>query len=43
MIKKIEIKSYSLLEMKDKFVGKTGTKERDNYEKKLHKEISRIK
>ncbi|PIF34833.1 hypothetical protein CLU81_5500 [Flavobacterium sp. 9] len=42
-MEKVKIKSYSLSEMKDKFIGKPGIKERDNYEKKLRKEISRIK
>ncbi|MDR7371682.1 hypothetical protein J2X17_002472 [Flavobacterium aquidurense] len=30
---KAKIKSYSLSEMKDKLIGKIGTKERDKYEK----------
>ena len=29
--------------MKDKFIGKVGTKERDKYEKKLLKHISKFK
>ena len=29
---KTAVKSYSLAEMKDKYIGKTGTKERDDYE-----------
>lgn len=40
---KSKIKSYSLSEMKDKFIGKVGTKERDKYEKKLLKHISKFK
>ena len=39
---KAKINSYSLSEMKDKCIGKIGTKERDKYEKKLLKEISRL-
>jgi hypothetical protein len=27
-----EIKTYSLAEMKDKYIGKVGTQERDEYE-----------
>ena len=38
MIKR-QTKSYSLAEMKDKFIGKTGTKERDEYEYKLSIEV----
>ncbi len=33
------IKSYSLEEMKDKYVGKPGTKERDQYEYELRMDI----
>ncbi|MHC0445063.1 hypothetical protein ACWA1F_06615 [Flavobacterium sp. 3-218] len=42
-MKKKAIKSYSLSEMKDKLIGKIGTKKRDKYEKKLHKVISKLK
>jgi HTH-type transcriptional regulator / antitoxin HipB len=31
-----EIKTYSLAEMKDKYLGKVGTTERDNYEYELN-------
>jgi len=34
-----KIKTYSLKEMKDKYVGKKGTKERDEYEYELRMEI----
>jgi len=34
-----KIKTYSLKEMKDKYVGKEGTKERDEYEYELRMEI----
>lgn len=34
-----EIKTYSLTEMKDKYIGKPGTKERDNYEYKLRMDV----
>jgi DNA-binding XRE family transcriptional regulator len=30
-----ELKTYSLAEMKDKYIGKVGTKERDEYEYEL--------
>ena len=40
---KTKIKSYSLSEMKDRCIGKIGTKERDKYEKKLLKHISKLK
>ena len=33
------IKSYSLSEMKDKYLGKPGTKERDQYEYKLSMDV----
>jgi DNA-binding XRE family transcriptional regulator len=36
---KKEIKSYSLAEMKDKYIGKVGTKERDEYEYELRMEV----
>ena len=36
---KTAIKSYSLAEMKDKYIGKTGTKERDQYEYELNMDI----
>ena len=32
-------KSYSLAEMKDKYIGKVGTKERDAYEYELSMEV----
>lgn len=34
-----EMKSYSLAEMKDKYLGKVGTKERDDYEYELNMEV----
>lgn len=34
-----EIKSYSLSEMKDKYIGKVGTEERDGYEYELNMEV----
>ena len=32
-------KTYTLSEMKDKYIGKVGTKERDDYEYELQMEI----
>lgn len=34
-----EIKTHSLAEMKDKYIGKVGTKERDDYEYELRMDI----
>lgn len=34
-----EIKTYSLAEMKDKYIGKIGTKKRDEYEYELRMEV----
>lgn len=34
-----EMKSYSLSEMKDKYIGKVGTEERDKYEYELNMEV----
>jgi HTH-type transcriptional regulator / antitoxin HipB len=34
-----EIKSYSLAEMKDEFIGKIGTPERDEYEYELRMDV----
>lgn len=34
-----EMKSYSLAEMKDKYIGKAGTAERDEYEYELQMEL----
>ncbi|MFA5619825.1 MAG: helix-turn-helix transcriptional regulator [Weeksellaceae bacterium] len=34
-----ELKTYSLPEMKDKYIGKVGTTERDEYEYELRMEI----
>lgn len=34
-----EIKSYSLAEMKDKYIGKIGTSERDEYEYELRMDV----
>jgi len=33
------LKSYSLAEMKDKYIGKAGTKERDQYEYELNMDV----
>jgi HTH-type transcriptional regulator / antitoxin HipB len=33
------LKSYSLAEMKDKYIGKAGTKERDDYEYELRMDL----
>jgi HTH-type transcriptional regulator/antitoxin HipB len=33
------VKSYTLAEMKDKYVGKKGTKERDHYEYELRMDV----
>ncbi len=34
-----EVKTYSLGEMKDKYIGKIGTAKRDEYENKLRKAL----
>ena len=36
---KTALKSYSLAEMKDKYIGKVGTKNRDDYEYELTMEV----
>lgn len=36
---KASVKSYSLAEMKDKYIGKVGTIERDNYEYELNMDV----
>lgn len=36
---KRQIKSYSLAEMKDKYIGKVGTLGRDNYEYELRMDV----
>ena len=36
---KTQIKSYSLAEMKDKYIGKVGTKVRDEYEYELSMDV----
>jgi DNA-binding XRE family transcriptional regulator len=36
---KTEIKSYSLTEMKDKYIGKLGTEDRDQYEYELRMDV----
>ena len=36
---KTKIKSYSLSEMKDKYIGKVGTRKRDNYEYELRMDV----
>ena len=39
MAKKTEMKSYSLDEMKDKYLGKIGSSERDEYEYELRMDV----
>ena len=39
---KNQIKATSLTEMKDKYIGLVGTKERDKYERKFQRFISKI-
>ena len=39
MTKKTELKSYSLAEMKDKYIGKIGTSDRDEYEYELRMDV----
>ena len=39
MAKKIEMKSYSLAKMKDKYIGKKGTVDRDEYEYELRMDV----
>ena len=34
-----ELKTYTLTEMKDKYIGKAGTKERDDYEYELKMDV----
>lgn len=34
-----KLKAYSLAEMKDKYIGKVGTKQRDDYEYELRMEV----
>ncbi len=34
-----ELKNFSLAEMKDKYIGKVGTENRDNYEYELRMEV----
>ena len=36
---KTAMKSYSLAEMKDKYIGKKGTKDRDQYEYELRMDV----
>ncbi len=36
---KTEMKSYSLAEMKDKYIGKPGTEDRDQYEYELRMDV----
>ena len=36
---KTALKSYSLTEMKDKYIGKVGTKNRDEYEYELNMDV----
>lgn len=37
-----EMKTYSLAEMKDKYIGKVGENDRDTYEDKLRVDVSRL-
>jgi hypothetical protein len=37
------IKSYSLTEMKDKYIGKPGTPDRDKYEENLYMDVLKQK
>jgi len=39
MATKNKMKTYSLLEMKDEFIGKVGTKKREEYEYELNMEV----
>ncbi len=39
MAKKAAMKSYSLAEIKDKYIGKKGTKEREEYEFELRMDV----
>ena len=39
MAKKTELKSYSLEEMKDTYIGKIGTSDRDEYEYELRMDV----
>ena len=34
-----ELKTYTLIEMKDKYIGKVGTKDRDKYEHELRMDV----
>ena len=34
-----ELKTYTLIEMKDKYIGKVGTKDRDEYEYELRMDV----
>lgn len=38
-MKATEIKSYSLAEMKDKYIGQVGTTERDDYKYELRMDV----
>jgi HTH-type transcriptional regulator/antitoxin HipB len=38
-MQKTEIKSYSFTEMKDKYIGQIGTKEREKYEYELRMDV----
>ena len=38
-MQKTTIKSYSLAEMKDKYIGKVGTEDRDTYEYELNMDV----
>jgi ribosome-binding protein aMBF1 (putative translation factor) len=39
MMAKTAMKSYSLAEMKDKYIGEKGTKDRDQYEYELRMDV----
>lgn len=34
-----ELKTYSLVEMKDKYIGEVGTQEREEYEYELRRDV----
>jgi plasmid maintenance system antidote protein VapI len=38
-MEKTQIKAYTLAEMKDKYIGKVGTSERDEYEYELNMDV----
>jgi HTH-type transcriptional regulator / antitoxin HipB len=38
-VAKTNVKTYSLAQMKDKYIGKTGTRQRENYEYELRMDV----